>query len=29
MVCTCGNNGLVPYGQKDADGGNKWKVGTR
>ena len=29
MVCACGKNGLVPYGQKGVDGGSKWRVGTR
>ena len=24
MVCACGKNGLVPYGQKGADGRSQW-----
>ena len=29
MVWACGKNGLVPYGEKGVDGGNKWRAGTR
>ena len=29
MVCACGKNGLVPYGQKSVNGGSKHRSGTR
>ena len=29
MVWACGNNGLVPYGQKGVDGRSKWRAGTK
>ena len=29
MVYACGKNGRVPYGQKDVNGGSKWRAGTR
>ena len=29
MVWACGKNGLVPYGQKGADGGSKWRTGAK